>query len=104
MRWWPWRRHAESLSIEERHSGRIYQLAEVATSKSTTQKLTELAWTAGPVTLLASSGGYYLGHGKALPKDTLEFFVAYTLIAGVFGLGSHFISRFSRDAKLQEAR
>ena len=64
------------LRIADRSTSRFNQITQVAVSKSTTQKVIELAWTAGPVTLIASIGGYYMGYGKALPKETLVFFIA----------------------------
>ncbi len=93
-----------SLVIEDRGSSRINRLASVAGSKTTGQRVVELAWTAGPVTLVASIGGYYVGHGKALPKETLIFFIAYTVIAGVIGLGSHLIYRFARENRESKAQ
>jgi len=105
MELWPSRsRKRSTLLIEERGAGRIYQLAEVAGSKTTTQKVTELAWTAGPVTLLASIGGYYIGNGKALPTATLVFFIAYTVIAGLVGLVAHVVFRLTREKRQLEAQ
>ncbi|WP_210396653.1 hypothetical protein [Motiliproteus sediminis] len=105
MGFWPFRNaKSRALLIEDRGASRIYQLAEVAGSKSTSQKVMELAWTAGPVTLIASVGGYYFGNGKMLPTNTLIFFIAYTVIAGVIGLAAHFIFRLTRDKKLHEAQ
>jgi hypothetical protein len=91
------------IFIEDKADSRINRLAEAATSKSTLQQLVEMAWTAGPVTLFASIGAYYLGHGKALPTETLIFFVGYTVIAGLIGLGAHLFNRLTRDRKRGEA-
>ncbi len=91
------------LSIEDRGASRLKRLTQVAVSKSTTQRVVELAWTAGPVTLLASIGGYYMGHGKALPKETLIFFIAYTIIAGLIGLVAHLANRLGRGQRQQQA-
>ena len=105
MSLWPFRNsQRKELLIEDRVTSRLYQLAEVASSKSTSQKVVELAWAAGPVTLIASIGGYYLGNGKLLPTNTLIFFIGYTVIAGVIGLGAHFIFGLTRDKKLLEAQ
>ncbi|WP_207063434.1 hypothetical protein [Motiliproteus sp. SC1-56] len=91
------------LLIEDRGASRINRLTQAAISKSTTQQVVELAWTAGPVTLIASVGGYYLGHGKQLPTETLVFFIAYTVIAGVIGLISNVLGRLGRGRKREEA-
>ena len=91
------------LLIETRGSGRINRLAEVASSKTTAQKVVELAWTAGPVTLIAAYGGYYLGNGKLLPTNTLIFFIGYTVIAGLIGLSAHMIYRLTREQRIQRA-
>lgn len=105
MDFWPLRGgKRKTLLIEDRGASRIYQLAEVASSKSTTQKVTELAWTAGPVTLIASIGGYYMGNGKLLPTNTLIFFIAYTVIAGVIGLAAHLVFSLTREKRLAEAQ
>lgn len=105
MSLWPFRNNkTKVLLIEDRVASRVYQLAEVAGLKSTNQKVVELAWTAGPVTLVASIGGYYLGNGNMLPTNTLIFFIAYTVIAGVIGIVAHFIFRLTRDKKLLEAQ
>jgi len=90
------------LLIEERGASRLSRLAQAATSKSTSHRVIELAWTAGPVTLIASIGGYYLGHGKALPKETLIFFIGYTIIAGIIGLAAHLFNRLSRDRRQEQ--
>lgn len=90
------------LLIEDRGASRLSRLSHVATSKSTTHRVLELAWTAGPVTLVASIGGYYLGHGKSLPKETLVFFIAYTIITGVIGLAAHMINRLGRGRREEE--
>lgn len=90
------------LLIEDRGASRLKRLAQAATSKSTTHQVIELAWTAGPVTLIASIGGYYLGHGKSLPKETLIFFIAYTIIAGVIGLGAHLFNRLGRERREEQ--
>ncbi len=90
------------LLIEDRGASRLNRLSQVATSKSTSHRVVELAWTAGPVTLIASIGGYYLGHGKALPKETLIFFIGYTIIAGVIGLAAHLFNRLSRERREEQ--
>ncbi len=92
----------DRMLIADRGESRINKLTREAVSKTTTQKVVELAWTAGPVTLIASIGGYYLGHGKALPKETLVFFIAYTVIAGVVGLAAHMINRLARGARQEQ--
>ncbi|MEH6474018.1 MAG: hypothetical protein V7752_22590, partial [Halopseudomonas sp.] len=93
---------AKRLAIEDRGESRINRLTQVATSKSTTQKVVELAWTAGPVTLAASIGGWFMGHGKALPTETLIFFIAYTVIAGLIGLVAHVVNRLGRGRRQEE--
>ncbi|MCP3661866.1 MAG: hypothetical protein GY696_05115 [Gammaproteobacteria bacterium] len=55
--------------------------------------LAELAWTAGPVTFLAASLGYYLGFGESIPEESVRFFVAYTVVAGVVGLVARIVSK-----------
>jgi len=64
----------------------------------------QLAWTAGPVTLIAAAGGYYLGYGKPLPINTLIFFIGYTVIAGIIGMGAKVIHQATRGERERRQR
>lgn len=48
--------------------------------------LAMLAWTAGPVTLLAAWSATWIGYGRPMAMDRVAYFVVYSVIAGVLGL------------------
>lgn len=94
---------AASADVYLEHEGerRIRQMVETVQTVPWSVTLAELAWTAGPVTLIAAQGGYWFGYGKSLPTDTLLFFVAYTLLAGVIGQVVRIIYRAVQGRQIQ---
>lgn len=66
--------------------------------------LLQLAWTAGPVTFLALQGGYYIGYGKIAPIALFAYFGAYTLIAGLFGVGVSIFHSTIKAKRLKVAK
>ncbi len=66
--------------------------------------LLELAWTAGPATLIAAWLGYYLGFGKTAPSESLIFFVAYTVIFAVIGLVTRVVTQATYGKRKKQAR
>jgi hypothetical protein len=57
--------------------------------------LISLAWTAGPVTVIAIILGYYFSHGVLVPYSTLIYFSIYVFIVGISSL----LSKIILDAK-----
>ncbi len=66
--------------------------------------LLELAWTAGPATLLAAWLGYYLGFGKTAPSENLIFFVAYTVVFGIIGIVTRVVTHATYGRRQREAQ
>ncbi len=66
--------------------------------------ITQLAWTAGPVTYLALRGGYFFGYGQAPPHNLIIYFAGYTIIAGVFAVIMRFLYNFTRGQAFEEAQ
>lgn len=80
-----------NVYLEREGERRIERVLEAVETTPWSIRLVELAWTAGPVTFIASQGGYYMSYGEFLPPDRMLFFVGYTVIAGVIGLLAKFI-------------
>ena len=76
------------LAIEREGQAHIDHVGRAARDLPWLASIAELAWTAGPVTFIAAVGGYFLGYGKAPAGEYLIFFVAYSVIAGVIGVGA----------------
>ena len=75
-----------SVLLEREGEHRIKKIIASVDRLPWTISLLEMAWAAGPVTLIAAVGGYYLGFGKLLPKANLIFFIGYTIIAGIISV------------------
>lgn len=75
-----------ALSMEREGQAQIDQVSRAVRDLPWFVTILQLAWTAGPVTLIAAVGGYFLGYGKAPTGDYLVFFIGYSVIAGVVGL------------------
>ena len=90
--------------LERKGADRVERLVHASIKPSRWLTVLELAWTAGPVTIIAAMGGYYIGFGTALPQANLKFFVGYTVIAGVVGLGARGIYMLTRGRREEQAR
>ncbi len=65
--------------------------------------LLKLAWTAGPATFLAASIGYYLGYGIAPPLQNLRFFLFYTIVSGLIGIGASIVANATYGQRRKKA-
>ena len=48
--------------------------------------LMQLFWTAGPVTAVGLTIGYYVGYGKMPPVELMIYFISFTVFSGLTGL------------------
>ncbi|WP_124245523.1 hypothetical protein [Cyclonatronum proteinivorum] len=48
--------------------------------------LMQLFWTAGPVTAIGLTLGYYIGYGKMPPTELMIYFISFTVFSGLTGL------------------
>ena len=64
-----------------------------------------LAWTAGPVTYFALTGGYYISYGRTPPGNLIIYFAIYTIIAGLLAIalriGYHVVRGHNLEAAEQ---
>jgi hypothetical protein len=91
--------------LERRGADRVERIVQASIKPARWLMLLELAWTAGPVTVIAAVGAYYFGFGKALPEANLKFFIAYTVLTGVITLvarGVYLVVRGRRQTRARE--
>jgi len=92
-----------SDDFERAGADRIERIAAAVERAPWGITLLQLAWTAGPVTLIGAAAGYYVGFGQSLPLPNMMFFLVYTIITGVIGIVTKFIYDYRRD-RAQERR
>lgn len=96
--------NGSQLFIEQKAVRRIDRIAESGVGKSSIWSLTELAWTAGPVTYVAAQGGYYIGFGTWLPTENMIFFIVYTILMGLIAVLVKFIYRATKGQDIDDAK
>jgi hypothetical protein len=78
---------SQQLQLFERHGATfLAQLTAAIKEESWRLRLLSLAWTGGPVTFLALLIGFWVGYGKAPPKELYIYFGAYTVITGLISM------------------
>ncbi len=63
------------------------RVSQAVQKESWGRTVVALAWTAGPVTYFALTGGYYISYGQAPPPNLIIYFAIYTVIAGLLAIG-----------------
>ena len=66
--------------------------------------IVQYAWTAGPVSLLAAAGGWYLSYGTSMPTQKTLYFIGYSVIAIILGLATKLIYNMTHGRKLEKDR
>lgn len=74
------------LQLEERDLSWLEKVARAPHQEPWSITILQYAWTAGPVTLLAASTGYYIGYGTMMPLDRTLYFIGYSIVAVFLGL------------------
>lgn len=92
------------LAMERRGQRQMEEVARAVRGTPWVVTLLQLAWTAGPVTLLAAIGGYFLGYGTAPTRSYLIFFFAYSVIAGLVGIGARLLYNALSARRRREAQ
>ena len=92
------------VSIQREGFSHIRQISEAVTTMPWGLSLLSLAWTAGPVTLIAAQLSYVLGYNKAPTQENLIFFIIYTVITGVAGIIAQIVYRLTRVPKIEEEK
>ncbi|WP_252180360.1 hypothetical protein [Endozoicomonas sp. 4G] len=82
---WRQQRNDDDLQLEERDLSWLEKVARAPHQEPWSVTILQYAWTAGPVTLLAAFGGYYIGYGTMMPLDRTLYFIGYSIVA--IGLG-----------------
>ncbi|SEI37635.1 hypothetical protein SAMN05421831_10171 [Allopseudospirillum japonicum] len=97
-------RREQRVSLEREGNAHIQRISEAVTTLPWSITLLQLLWTAGPVTLLSAYGGYFLGHGKPPSSQTLIYFVGYTVITGVIGIGAKIVYNMTQGRTREKAQ
>ncbi|MCC5934001.1 MAG: hypothetical protein JJU35_07100 [Balneolales bacterium] len=64
--------------------------------------LMQLFWTAGPVTAIGLTLGYYIGYGKMPPTELMIYFISFTVFSGLTGLLAKFVYDSTRGHVQQQ--
>ena len=79
-------RAANSLELETRGLKLIEKIASSPHEEPLGVTLLMLAWTAGPVTLLAVWSATWIGYGQPMSVEQVLYFAVYSVIAGLLGI------------------
>ncbi len=96
--------HAPAIDFERSGEQTLDSVARAARRVRWTETVLQLAWTAGPVTIIAMQIGYWIGFGNLPPLENLFFFVAYTVIAGFISLLTRLIVEWRTMGQRRSAR
>lgn len=77
------------------------RVAKAIASKTWRWTLMNLAWTAGPVTVLAIYAGHSLGFGSKPSTQQIVYFATYTLVVGVFAVIAGILREALYEPKVQ---
>lgn len=98
------RQTAEELQLEEREPGWLEKVARAPHQEPWSVTIIQYAWTAGPVSLLAAAGGWYLSYGTGMPPEKTLYFIGYSIIAIILGLITKLIYNMTHGRKLEQDR
>ncbi|WP_281646571.1 hypothetical protein [Parendozoicomonas sp. Alg238-R29] len=88
-----------SLELETRGQKFLEKVASAPHQEPVGLTLIMLAWTAGPVTLLAAWSATWIGYGHPMDLERSLYFVAYSIIAGLLGLATKFFYGITQGRK-----
>ncbi|EHQ52678.1 hypothetical protein ECTPHS_08306 [Ectothiorhodospira sp. PHS-1] len=75
-----------TVSLGRRDDERYERWSRAVKRTRVSRNLLNIAWTAGPVTVLGLSGGYYIGYGRPPSIELVTYFVSFTVLSGLIGL------------------
>ncbi|MCG5501992.1 hypothetical protein [Ectothiorhodospira lacustris] len=80
------RSRENTVSLGRRDDERYERWSRAVKRTRVSRNLLNIAWTAGPVTVLGLSGGYYIGYGRPPSIELVTYFVSFTVLSGLIGL------------------
>ena len=102
----PWLRRAKDpdndLHLEERDLRWLEKVARAPHAEPWSITILQNAWTAGPVTLLAASAGYYIGYGTRMPLDRTLYFIGYSIVAIFLGIATRLLYSMTHGRKVEK--
>ncbi|WP_263078853.1 hypothetical protein [Endozoicomonas sp. Mp262] len=98
------KQESDDLKLEERGLRWLEKVARAPHQESWSVTIIQYAWTAGPVSLLAAAGGWYLSYGTSMPTEKALYFVGYSIIAIILGLITKLTYNMTHGRKLEKDR
>ncbi|WP_346655039.1 hypothetical protein [Halorhodospira halophila] len=74
------------VSLDREANERLEQWSRAVRRVRISRSLLSLAWTAGPVTGLGLTGGYWVAYGHPPHTQLLIYFTTFTILSGLIGL------------------
>lgn len=87
------------LELETRGQKFLEKVASAPHQDPLSITLIMLAWTAGPVTLLTAWSATWIGYGEPMSLEKAQYFIAYSIIAGLLGLVTRLIYNMTQGSK-----
>ena len=94
---------ATGVWLDREANERREQFLKAVRQVRVSRSLMKLAWTAGPVTALALTGGYFIGFGKLPAAELLIYFISFTILSGLIALAAKITYDSIQGPVLEEA-
>ncbi len=94
---------ATGVWLDREANERREQFLKAVRQVRISRSLLKLAWTAGPVTALGLTGGYYIGFGKLPSTELLIYFISFTILTGLIALAAKITYDSIQGPVLEEA-
>ncbi len=94
---------ATGVWLDREANERREQFLKAVRQVRVSRTLMKLVWTAGPVTALALTGGYYIGFSKLPSPELLIYFISFTILSGLIALAAKITYDSIQGPVLEEA-
>ncbi|SEP92873.1 hypothetical protein SAMN05421693_11115 [Ectothiorhodospira magna] len=101
---WSGRPRENAVSLGRRDDERYQRWSRAVKRTRVSRNLLNIAWTAGPVTVLGLSGGYYIGYGRPPSLELVTYFVSFTVLSGLIGLVAKIVYDSIHGSAKEQAR
>ncbi len=94
----------DDLKLEERGLRWLEKVARAPHQEPWRITIVQYAWTAGPVSLIAATGGWYMSYGTGMPMEKTLYFLGYSVIATILGLSTKLIYNMTHGRRMEKDR
>ncbi|MBK1673609.1 hypothetical protein CKO35_09875 [Ectothiorhodospira shaposhnikovii] len=98
------RSRENTVSLDRRDYERYERWSRAVKRTRVSRNLLNIAWTAGPVTVLGLSGGYYIGYGRPPSIEMLTYFVSFTVLSGLIGMVAKIVYDSTHGSAKEQAQ